>query len=259
MPDEQFAEQSWTVPSYYLAGFGDFIISYYLSFRILSSMMFENVWIFIGTVWNVWHFITFCVTCRKVWLSMSVETLNRCKTSRQGAGKASPDCGHTLLSGRQSTSTTRSSTEAGFNPTALYLLKHLFPQYNQYTTNLHFSFTKILKKRCAMCWNEEKKTIFQFYFSNYHENSLKIFRTKIIITRKIKSVKSEIGFFFWFSWFRIFHVNLTTFEKKTYNFLDFDLGCFQHKKKISKVVKFTWNNQNRLDKKKNQVSDFSDF
>ena len=48
--------------------------------------------------------------------------------------------------------------------------------------------------------------------------------------------------FFLFSQFWIFHVNLTTFEIK-----------------IQKVVKSTWKIWNRLNRKKNQISDFSDF
>ena len=60
-----------------------------------------------------------------------------------------------------------------------------------------------------------------FYFSSCREKFIENWSdeaTKITITRKIKIEKSEIWFFFWFSWFRILHVNLNAFEKKIFDF-----------------------------------------
>ena len=59
-----------------------------------------------------------------------------------------------------------------------------------------------------------KKQFAEFYFLNYRENS-----SKMTITRKIKNGK--ICFFFLFSRFWIFHVNLTSFEKKNILMFDF--------------------------------------
>ena len=50
---------------------------------------------------------------------------------------------------------------------------------------------------------------------------------KMTITRKIKSKKSEILFFFLFSRFRIFHVNLTI-KKKTFLSVTIDNISFVH-------------------------------
>ena len=87
------------------------------------------------------------------------------------------------------------------------------------------------------------KKFSDFYSSRYREKmnrKLTFFKTKMTIPRKIKIGK--IRFFFLFRKFWIFHVNLTTFWKKN-----------------SKVVKSTWKFWSRLNRKKSQISDFSDF
>ena len=70
--------------------------------------------------------------------------------------------------------------------------------------------------------------------------------------------KSETWFFFRFSTFRIFHVNLNTLKKKNVGG-----GSTPHQKKCSSIFfkgfKFTWKMRNVLNQKKNQISDFSNF
>ena len=66
---------------------------------------------------------------------------------------------------------------------------------------------------CSMLWIEWKKCHFYFYFSSY-EKLIKYWSddiTKMIITQKIKS---GIWFFFQFSPFHIFYVNLNIFGRK---------------------------------------------
>ena len=110
-----------------------------------------------------------------------------------------------------------------------------------------------------------------FLYKNYHNSKNK------------KSKKSEIRFFFLFSTFRIFHVSLTTFEKKNYcnacrtmkRLLMLPIPTRVPEKKIhvwlniekinkfyilfSKVFKFTWKMRNMLNRKKKKISDFSHF
>ena len=153
-----------------------------------------------------------------------------------------------------------------------------------------------------------------FYFPSYRENSSKIglmtshkWPKNDHNSKKYKSEKSEIWFFFRFSWLHIFQLNLNTFEekkmgkknvvqnvrtflkKKNVNIffcvqglgIFFRIGgpkseqvsingipeearlqCFDRTSRsifFSKVVKFTWKIRNRLNRKKNQMSDYSDF
>ena len=73
--------------------------------------------------------------------------------------------------------------------------------------------------KMRMYWNWWK-IIFQILAISIFRVMMKIhrkliiFSTKMTITRKIKSEKFEIWYFFGFSTFCIFHVNLATFEKK---------------------------------------------
>ena len=69
-----------------------------------------------------------------------------------------------------------------------------------------------------MCWNEWKINfpiipIFIFRVIVKIHRKLTIFRTKVTITRKIEIGKIWNLIFLLFSRFRIFHVNLTTYEK----------------------------------------------
>ena len=97
------------------------------------------------------------------------------------------------------------------------------------------------------------KKFSDFYVSSYRK--LTIFRTKMTINDhnlKNKNWKNlKLGFSFysadcsWIGWIK----------KK----LDLIIQHQNTKKKFSKVVKLTWKNHNRLNKMKNQVSDFSNF
>ena len=70
-------------------------------------------------------------------------------------------------------------------------------------------------------------------FCNFYFRVMVIFVLKITpdfdefspITQKIKSKKSEIWFFFLFSRFRIFHINLNTFEEKNWEKKKFVQKC----------------------------------
>ena len=70
-----------------------------------------------------------------------------------------------------------------------------------------------------------KNQFSDFYFSSYREKLIENwgdFEFKNDHNSKIKKwEKSDILFFFRFSTFRIFHVNLNTFEKKKSDFYDF--------------------------------------
>ena len=126
-----------------------------------------------------------------------------------------------------------------------------------------------LHERCGMCWIiTYNKKILRFVFFELSRNFIENWGddvTKTTIPQK-KLEKSEIWFYFRFSRLRIFHVNLITLKKwfwcccsmqfffsfvQNFNFFFFKNFIF--------FFKFTWKIHNRLNWKKNQISDSSDF
>ena len=100
----------------------------------------------------------------------------------------------------------------------IIIIIYIIMTLSQVTTSRpppHPQFWSHSYERCAMYWNESKINFPTFIFRVIVKIHRKLwtYEYKITISRKIKS---EIWFFFRFSRFRIFHVNLTTFEKNIF-------------------------------------------